>query len=160
MAGRARYPLEAARTLRTDEESAAKNALATRLREQQEAETALGLAQGRLTAHRGETARVAELERAADGIGRSVGETLRVSEWLKRRRAEVHVLAKRAADAAGACASASAESERARAALADARAAREAIEKHHASWLAGELRADEARAEAEVEDVMAGRRPR
>jgi len=160
MAGRTRYPLEAARALRADEEAAAKDALAARLREQQEAEERVTQAQARLATHREETARVAQLERAADGIGRSVAETLRAGDWLKRRGDESSRLAKSVAGAVQKRVEAVAASERARAGLAEARAAREAVEKHHAVWLAGERRAEESRAEAEADDLIAGRRPR
>lgn len=159
MAGRTRYPLEAARTLRADEEATARDALAARLRDQQDAEDAVTRAQGRVATHREETARVARLERAADGAGRSVGETLRASSWLTRRRAEADALARSLGEAVSRHVEAGAASERARAALADARAAREAVEKHHSAWLASEKRAAEARAEAEADDVNAGRRP-
>ena len=160
MAGRTRYPLEAARALRADEESAVKDALAARLREQQEAEERVTQAQARLATHREETARVAQVERAADALGRSVAETLRAGDWLKRRGDESARLAKSVSDAVQKRVEAAAASERARAGLADARAAREAVEKHHAAWLAGERRAEESRAEAEADDLIAGRRPR
>lgn len=160
MAGRTRYPLEVARALRADEEAAAKDALAARLREQQDAEERAIQAQARLATHREETSRVAQLERAADGAGRSVAETLRAGDWLKRRGDESSRLAKSASDAVQKCVEAVAASERARADLAEARAASDAVAKHHAAWLAGERRAEETRAEAEADDLIAGRRPR
>jgi hypothetical protein len=155
-----RYPLEAARTLRAEEELAAKHALAARLDEQRRAEEAATLAEKQLDEHRRETARITERERAADGAGRAVGETLRATAWLKRRNTEAEDLSKALHAASQTRAEARAASDRARAALADARAAREAVEKHHEAWLASERRAEEARAEAEIEDVMAGRRSR
>lgn len=158
MAGRARYPLEAVRTLRADEEAAARDALAARLRTQQDAEEAVASARARVATHRDETARVERRERVADGAGRPVAETLLAGDWLRHRRAEAETLESAVRDAAQEHAEATSAAELARAMLADARAAREAVEKHHATWLAGERRAEEARAEAEAEDVMAGRR--
>ena len=158
MAGRARYPLEAVRTLRADEEAVARDALATRLRAQRDAELAVAQASASAATHREETAHVERGERAADRAGRPIAETLLAGDWLRRRRAEADMLARAVSGAVREHAEATSASERARSTLADARAAREAVEKHHATWLAGERRAEEARAEAEAEDAMAGRR--
>lgn len=160
MAGRSRYPLEAARTLRAEEEAAAKEALAARLRELQAAGETVTRARDRLATHGEETAQVAERERKSDGAGRSVAETLRAGDWLRRRRAEADALAKAVNEAVRERAEAATATECARTMLADSRAAREAVEKHYAAWLSGEKHAAEAREEAEVEDLMANRLPR
>lgn len=158
MAGRAHYPLEAARTLHASEEDAARDALAAATDAMRNAEDALARAEARCVAHRAETARTVTDEARADIQGRSLAESLRAADWQRRRRSEDAALRSARDDAQRARHAAMTNVDAARAALAAARAAREAVERHHAAWQEEARRTDERRAEAEVEDVHAGRR--
>jgi len=155
-----RYPLAAARKLRESEEAAARDALTTQLAAHRAAEDAHADAVARLAAHRAETERIAAEEAQADALGRSLAESLRAADWQRRRRSEDTALCTARDDAERARHAAARAVEDARAALAAARAAREAVERHHAAWQEETRRHAERRAEAEAEDVQAGRRGR
>jgi hypothetical protein len=160
MSGDARYPLAAARELHAREEDAARDALATAIDALRDAEDAYARAEARWVAHRAETARIGVAEADADVAGRHLAESLRAADWQRRRRGEDTALRSAREDAERARQAAAAAVEEARAALAAARAAREAVERHHAAWQHEARREAERRAEAEAEDVQAGRRGR
>jgi hypothetical protein len=152
VAARARYPLEAARTLRAEEEERRAEELVAANAASDEAQLALERARSAWTAHRGETRRVAAEEAARDRAGRAVAETLRTLAWLDRRGREAAELGERALEAEQTAARARAAVEEAKASLAQARAEREAVEKHHAEWTAAQKRALEAREEEEADE--------
>ncbi len=156
----ARYPLEAARRLRAREEDDARDALAARLEALRTADEAHARSTAQLAAHRAETARITAEEAQADARGRSLAESLRAADWQRRRRSEDTAL-RAAVDEAERTKHAAARAvEDARTALGEARAAREAVERHHEAWQAEARRHTERRAEAEAEDVQAGRHGR
>jgi hypothetical protein len=152
MSSRGSYPLEAARVLRAEEEDAALRALAQATSAHDEAQRGRVRLEEAQRAHRGETERVASDERQRDQAGRSVAEMVRAREWLAHREREVRELARRTDDARQRERDARAAMELARSALASARAEREAVEKHHASWLDEQRRTREKREEDEADD--------
>lgn len=160
MGAGAPYPLEAARALRAREEDAARDALAGHMDALQAAEQAHARAERLCVAHREETARIAADEARADVEGRSLTESLRAADWQRRRRSEDTALCTARDDADRARQAAARAVEDARTVLGAARAAREAVERHHEAWQEEQRRHAERRAEAEAEDVQAGRRGR
>jgi hypothetical protein len=158
MAGRERYPLEAARTLREREEQAAREEMARRNAALVDAERAVDAAKARAGEHRAATVAIAAEETKKDGAGRRIADSLRARAYLDRRRVEQEQLDQAAARAEDARKKAAAVVEEGRQLLADARAAREAVEKHHEAWRLEQKKIADGREEAEVEDVIAGRR--
>jgi hypothetical protein len=86
--------------------------------------------------------------------------SLRAADWQRRRRSEDTALCTARDDADRARQAAARAVEDARTVLGAARAAREAVERHHEAWQEEQRRHAERRAEAEAEDVQAGRRGR
>ena len=148
-----RYPLEAARTLRAQELEDAKSALGRRTASLVEAEAAVTRAEAELARHGEETAAIAAREHARDDAGRSAADMLSVQAYLSRRAAEKQAHHDRIREAKHAAAEAAEAVEAARAALADARAAREAVEKHYEAWLRERRVAAERRADAEADEL-------
>lgn len=148
---RARYPLAAARALRDHELEAAKSELARSTEALADAEAALSHAEEALSHHRGETRAIAERESERDAVGRSAAEVLGAQAYAKRRREEEAALRRRLDDAAAAVAAAREAVETARAALVAAHAAHQAVERHHARWETEARKADERRAEADLD---------
>lgn len=144
------YPLQAARELRERAVEAAQQALAQAVRDLEGARAAEAEAADALRAHQDETQRFRARDTAAGA--RSMAEVLRGQAYLERRRSEEAALTegldvrRREVDAAGRAV------EEARAALASARAEHEAVEKHHAGWLAERRKRRLAREEEEAEE--------
>lgn len=153
-----RYPLEAARTLRESEESEAREQLARQTRAMEAAQSAVESAERRATEHRDETLRLARAEAEKDAAGRSVADSLRARAYLEGRRGAQRGLDEVVERARAARTEAATALEAARQALAEARARREAVEKHHAAWLAERQRQAATKEEAEIEDAIQGRR--
>lgn len=152
---RERYPLEAARTLRQTELDAAQTELTRRVLAHAEAEAAVARALDARRAFDEETRIVEAREAAADARGRTALDMMRARDFLAHRRAESAALATKIEEARRAVAAAEAEVHRAREALAQARAEREAVEKHREAWQEAQHERAEARAEAEVDDLVA-----
>lgn len=150
------YPLEAARTLRAEELEAAKRALATAIERVSEAEAVLERARARRDEHARAT-REAELKVTGPGV-RSADALLQGQAYLKRLRTEAEALAEKVSAAEDALRTARDGVERAREALAEARAQAEAVERHHAKWLAEKARKAERKAEDEADDLSSSTR--
>ena len=151
------YPLEAARTLRQEELEAAKRALGAAIERVSEAEAVLERARARREEH-ARSSREAELKVTGSEV-RSADAMLQGQAYLRRLRAEAEALAEKLEAARGALSDAEAGADRAREALADARAQAEAVERHHAKWLAEKARQAERRAEDEADDRSSSHRP-
>jgi len=154
---RERYPLEPARKLREHAVDEATDQLARSNAALEEAKAAAERAQAAVRAHDEETDRIRAREGERDIAGRTVAEMQHSLAYLERRGSERAELSDRVRRAQEQAREAREAAERARSALADARAERDAVEKHHDRWQQGERRKAEARAEAEAEDVRAGR---
>lgn len=157
MAGAA-YPLAAARALVAREEEEATTALARANATLALAEAAHERACTALASYDALTRQTLEAERRRDELPRTVADARLGHDWSARRTRERQPLAMAVDQARGRVDEARAATEAARATLASARAEREAVDKHHARWLDERRKIEEARAEAEADDVLAGRR--
>jgi len=155
------YPLEAALRLRQQEVEQAELALRDAIAAEEGAAKALAKARGVRQAHALECAALAAKEALRNASGRKAAQILRAQAFLQRVREEGEALGRQVERAKEASEASAAERERAREALAQARAEREALLEHHSRWLETKRRAQEARAEEEIEDLVAARhRPR
>jgi len=150
------YPLEAARTLRSEELEAAKRALGVAIEHVNEAEAVLQRAEARREAHASST-RQAELKVTGPGV-RSADALLQGQAYLKRLRSEAEALTAKVSAAQDALRTAREGVERARDGLAEARAQAEAVERHHAKWVAERARKAERKAEDEADDRSSSHR--
>ncbi|AKF08836.1 hypothetical protein [Sandaracinus amylolyticus] len=151
-----RYPLEAARTLRAEEQEVAERALAAAISAHDAAQRARERAEETRRAHAAETERVAREERALDG--RTALDLMRLEEWIARRRREERTLASRVSHASETERTSERAVEEARAALATVRAEREAVERHHGAWLDARRRTAEQKEQDEADERASRRR--
>jgi hypothetical protein len=147
-----RYPLEAARTLREEEEATRLRELVRATQAQEHAADALRRADEAWRAHEAETARTAGEEAARDAAGRTVDEVLRGRAFLARRKSEAAALARAVETERAREKEASRALEAARTALAEARAAKEAVERHHAAWRDEQRDAEHRREDDEADE--------
>lgn len=149
------YPLEAARELRGQELDEAARALGDASRRVDAARRNVASAVAAIEAH--DVARAAQ--RAAENArgARSADDLLRGLAYEERLDRERQELVTKSAEAEEALAAARTNEESARSALADARAAKEAVERHYEAWLAERRRVAEKKAEDEAEDVALSR---
>lgn len=152
-----RYPLTTLRTLRAEEEHAAREALARAVDAVEAARAALRDARAQLEAHDAETRRILDAEDARALSAARVGDALRAQAFRERRWREREPLVTAVARAQDAERAAERAAEDARAVLAAARVEREAVERHHAAWADAERRRAESALEAETDDLAAHR---
>lgn len=150
-----RYPLEAARDLRGQELDEAARALGDASRRVDLAERSVASARAAIEAH--DVAR--EAHRAAENArgSRSADDMLRGLAYEERLDCEREALVATAQEADEALALARAHEDSARTALAEARAAQEAVERHYEAWEEERRRVAEKKAEDEAEDVALSR---
>lgn len=154
------YPLAAVRDLRSREEEEAKEHLARAIDAHAQATRAVQDATQALADHERATQEQAEKDRARDRTLRTIADMGLLHSYLLRRKEGALALQDAIVSARQRESLCATEVEAARTALANARAEREAVERHFAAWQAAQRKVAEARAEAEVEDVIQGRRPR
>ncbi len=151
------YPLEAALKLRQMQLDEAQATLARALEQVRAAEAALTYSQERLRAHREQT-RV-EQEQMLTQIDPTTGRAMQDSDhYFTRRLFEADELERVCERRKVTLAEMQGEAENARAALTIARAEHRAVDKHRERWEQAQRKAAENRAEAEADDVLAGRR--
>jgi len=152
---RKRYPLEAARTLREQEEAAAEQELRERTEAFEAARRSVEHAERVLHSHRQQTEELSRREESRTLEGnRSADVVLRSRDYIARRKREEDGLRRRIEETRRVARDAAEAAEHARQALAEARAARKAVEQHHDRWKAGEDARAEAREEADAEDLV------
>lgn len=149
------YPLEAARDLRRQELDDAAQALGVASRRVDLAQTAVTQAYAAIEAHdlACETYLAVENARGA----RSADDLLRGLAYRDRLAAERGALVVKAGEADEVLTTARANEDSARSALADARAAREAVERHYEAWERERRRVAEKKSEDEAEDIALSR---
>ena len=154
------YPLKVALTLREREVDEALDRLAAARHALAAAQDATQRADAILTQHRARREDAETEEGLRDMAGRRAEEMLLGRNYLQRLASEEDDLARARLRFAGAEAEAEAAVERARENLAQARATREAVERHHRAWQKEQRRASDAREEAEQDDRVAAQRSR
>ena len=155
MTGRERYPLETLLRLRDEIRSGRERSLAVATRALEQAEQQLRLAREHLDAHRGRLAderRRAFLEQTSPAAGRQAAQ-----RFLARLEAEAEQLAQEVERCAEASRHRAEEREVARSALATAEAELKVVQKNREAWSEERRRRALARAEAELEDIVAAR---
>jgi len=158
--GGEKYPLEAARQLRGHAVEEAEASLARAVAGLSEAERQLTAARADMSAHaaraRRDEADIAKREES----GGSAAELNRGQAFRERLAREQESLTESVRDAGAIYASREAEVAAARAKLAELRAEKEVVERHHDRFRSAEAKEREAREEAEAEDLAAARRHR
>lgn len=148
------YPLEVARTLRTQTRDARANDLADRRRHLELAVNERRAIERALALHREETERVAAEERILDTRGRSVTDMLRTQTFLERQRRIASELMRNLERARARERDAAQRENEALAAFTLATAEVKAIERHRSTWLASRDKELEKKDELEGEEHL------
>ncbi len=151
------YPLAALLALRERTEVSARLDLAQALAEEERERAERDAAAARAERHRARHAREAAALVAGPALGSAGGLAARVA-FAERLRREAAVLGEASGRAEVGLARAEGETEARRAALADARRALRALERHREGWRAAGKRRHERREDSAADDLVSARR--